>query len=216
MLYRDLERHKQEDPEFELERILVPDEETVPFPERSQDAIVSCLSLHWINDLPGVLSQLCRSLKPDGVFIGAMLGGDTLFELRTSLQLAELERTGGLSPRISPMTDSRSLSNLLSRAGFALPAVDVDEIRIGYPSIFELVEDLQAMGETNAVINRRTHISKDLLVAAGAVYKELHGNPDGTIPATFQIIYGIGWKPSPTQPKPLERGSGKTSLKDVL
>ncbi|TFK46889.1 S-adenosyl-L-methionine-dependent methyltransferase [Heliocybe sulcata] len=182
----------------------------------SQEAIVSCLSLHWINDLPGVLVQIKEALQPDGVFIGAMFGGDTLFELRTSLQLAELEREGGISPHVSPMTDTRDVSNLLSRAGFTLLTVDVDEVHVAYPSMFELMEDLRDMGESNAIVGRRGFIHRDTLAAASAVYKALHGNEDGSVPATFQIIWMIGWKPAPNQPKPLERGSGKTNLKDVL
>jgi len=185
-------------------------------PRNSQEAIVSCLGLHWVNDLPGVLVQIKEALLPDGVFLGALFGGETLFELRTSLQLAEVERDGGISPRISPMTDTRDISNLLGRAGFTLLTVDIDEIKVAYPSMWELLEDLRDMGESNAVTGRRPFLRRDTLVAASSIYKELHGNEDGTIPATFQVIYLIGWKPSPTQPKPLERGSGKTNLKEVL
>ncbi|GAA94755.1 uncharacterized protein L969DRAFT_87517 [Mixia osmundae IAM 14324] len=211
-----LERDRSVEYALPVERLLIEDIERLPFEPNSLDVVMSSLALHWVNDLPGVLFQLQRALRPDGVLIASLLGGDTLFELRTSLQLAEMEREGGLSPHISPMTDSRSMSNLLSRANFALPAVDVDEIVINYPSIFELVHDLQLMGENNAVVNRRNFLKRDTLLAAGAIYKELHGNEDGTIPATWQVIYGIGWKPSPTQPKPLERGSAKQSLKDIL
>jgi len=185
-------------------------------PRNSQEAIVSCLSLHWVNDLPGVLVQIKEALKPDGVFIGAVLGGDTLFELRTSLQLAELEREGGISPHVSPMADSRDMSNLMSRAGFTLLTVDVDEVSIGYPTMWELLDDLRDMGENNAIIGRRHLLHRDTLAAASAIYKELHGQEDGTVPATFQVIYLIGWKPAPQQPKPLERGSGETNLKDIL
>jgi len=130
-------------------------------------------------------------LQPDGVFVGAMLGGDTLFELRTSLQLAELDREGGISIRVSPMTDTRDISNLLSRAGFTLTTVDVDEVTIAYPSMFELVEDLRDMGNSNAVVDRRTFLNRDSFAAASAIYKALHGLDDGTIPATFQIIYMV-------------------------
>jgi len=108
------------------------------------------------------------------------------------------------------------MSNLLGRAGFTLLTVDVDEVKVAYPSMWELMEDLRDMGESNAVIGRRNHIHRDTLAAASAIYKELHGHEDGTVPATFQVIYVIGWKPSPKQPKPLERGTGKTNLKDVL
>ncbi|CAE6455866.1 unnamed protein product [Rhizoctonia solani] len=185
-------------------------------PSNSQDAVMSCLGLHWVNDLPGILIQIRESLKPDGVFLGAMFGGDTLFELRTSLQLAQAEREGGISPRVSPMTDTRDVSNLLGRAGFTLLTVDTDDVKVSYPSMWELMEDLRDMGESNAIVSRNTFIKRDTLIAADAIYKALHGDEDGTVPATFQIIYMIGWKPAPNQPKPLERGSGQTNLKDVL
>ncbi|SCZ90678.1 BZ3500_MvSof-1268-A1-R1_Chr1-3g02142 [Microbotryum saponariae] len=186
MLYRD------QDHEFDvpIERIVC-DEEALPFEENSHDAIMSCLALHWVNDLPGTLIQIRRALRPDGVFIGSMLGGDTLFELRTALQLAEIEREGGISPRISPMTNSQSITSLLNRAGFNLATVDVDEIDISYPSMFELVEDLKWMGESNAVINRRSRLNPDTLLAAASIYRELHGHEDGTIPATFQIMHMV-------------------------
>ncbi|CDO68448.1 hypothetical protein BN946_scf184760.g4 [Trametes cinnabarina] len=201
----------------EVERIHADEENLLQVIQpNSQEAIVSCLSLHWVNDLPGVLVQIKEALKPDGVFLGALFGGDTLFELRTSLQLAEVEREGGISAHVSPMTDSRDMSNLLSRAGFTLLTVDVDEVKVAYPSMWELMEDLQDMGENNAVVGRRHFIHRDTLAAASAIYKELHGHEDGTVPATFQVIYVIGWKPAPNQPKPLERGSGQTNLKDVL
>lgn len=122
--------------------------------ENSQDCIVSNLGLHWINDLPGVLKQIQRALKPDGVFLGAMLGGDTLFELRTALQLAEQERDGGISPRVSPMADPSDASNLMGRAGFTLLTVDLEDLQISYPSMWELMEDLKDMGESGAVIGR--------------------------------------------------------------
>ncbi|CAA7258586.1 unnamed protein product [Cyclocybe aegerita] len=182
----------------------------------SQEAVVSCLSLHWVNDLPGALVQIQKALKPDGLFLGAMFGGDTLFELRTSLQLAEVEREGGISPHISPMTDTRDISNLLGRAGFTMLTVDIDEVKVAYPSMWELVEDLQDMGEGNVVIGRRHFVHRDTLAAASAIYKEMYGTGDGSVPATFQVIYMIGWKPAPNQPKPLERGSGQVNLKDVL
>ncbi|TDL29644.1 S-adenosyl-L-methionine-dependent methyltransferase [Rickenella mellea] len=182
----------------------------------SQEAIVSCLSLHWVNDLPGILVQIKEALKPDGLFLGALLGGETLFELRTSLQLAQVDREGGISPHISPMTDIRDMSNLMGRAGFNLITVDLDEITCGYPSMWELMDDLRDMGESNAVLGRPHFIHRDTLAAASAIYKEMYGNEDGSIPATFQVIYLIGWKPAATQPKPLPRGSAKTNLKDIL
>lgn len=212
-----LNRDADSEFEVEVERIHADEEHLLEIVERgSQEAIVSCLSLHWVNDLPGVLIQIKEALRPDGLFFGAMFGGETLFELRTSLQLAEVEREGGISPHISPMTDTRDVSNLLGRAGFTLLTVDIDEIQAGYPSMWELMDDLKDMGEGNAVIGRRPFIHRDTLTAASAIYKELHGDKDGSIPATFQIIYMIGWKPAASQPKPLDRGTGKVNLKDIL
>ncbi|KAI5119596.1 hypothetical protein M0805_005766 [Coniferiporia weirii] len=214
---KSLERDGNEEYAIEVERIQCDEENLLKTIEPNpQEAIVSCLSLHWVNDLPGVLVQIREALKPDGVFLGALFGGDTLFELRTSLQLAEIEREGGVSPHVSPMTDNKDVSNLMGRAGFTLLTVDIDEVKVTYPSMWELMEDLRDMGESNAVLDRRNYIHRDTLAAASAIYKELHGNEDGTIPATFQVIFVIGWKPSPNQPKPLERGTGATNLKDVL
>ncbi|KAF9057860.1 S-adenosyl-L-methionine-dependent methyltransferase [Panaeolus papilionaceus] len=211
--------HRDPDSEYEVdvERIHGDEENLMKLlsPD-SQEAVVSCLNLHWVNDLPGTLVQIRQALKPDGLFLGAMFGGETLFELRTSLQLAEVEREGGISPHVSPMTDTRDVSNLLGRAGFTLLTVDIDEVKVAYPSMWELMEDLQNMGESNAIIGRRNVIRRDTLAAASAIYKEMHGNEDGSVPATFQVIYMIGWKPAPNQPKPLERGSGKVNLKEVL
>ncbi|KAI8799558.1 S-adenosyl-L-methionine-dependent methyltransferase [Cladochytrium replicatum] len=185
------------------------------FPESSFDAVLSNMSLHWVNDLPGALIQARKVLKPDCAFIGAILGNDTLYELRTSLQLAETERKGGIAAHVSPMTDVRDMASLLQRAGFTLTTVDVDEIVISYPSMFELLEDLQQMGENNAILNRAP-LSRDVLLSAASIYKAVYGNEDGSIPATFDVIYMIGWSPDPSQPKPKERGSATVSLKNTL
>ncbi|KAG0262804.1 hypothetical protein DFQ27_002117 [Actinomortierella ambigua] len=205
-----LKRDQDVEYEVPVERLVV-DEEQLPFAENSLEAVVSSLSMHWVNDLPGAMIQIQRSLKPDGVFIAGLFGGDTLFELRTSLQLAEQDREGGISPRVSPMADSRDLGALLSRAGFTLTTVDVDEVTVNYPSAIELMQDLRAMGESNAVLTRRAFLKRDTMMAAAAIYQEMYGNPDGSVPATFQILYMIGWKPSPTQFKPLERGTSNGS-----
>ncbi|KOS22065.1 NADH dehydrogenase 1 alpha subcomplex assembly factor 5 [Escovopsis weberi] len=200
-----------------ISRRVLDDEESLPFEPQSFDLVLSSLSMHWINDLPGVLHQINSVLKPDSPFIGAMLGGDTLFELRTSLQLAELERRGGMSPHVSPLADVQDVGGLLQKAGFKMLTVDVDDIIVDYPDMFALMQDLQAMGEGNAVIKREMGpIGRDVLLAGNAIYRELHGNPDGSIPATFRIIYMIGWREGKDQPRPLARGSGKTSLKDIL
>lgn len=190
------------------------DEEDLELDENSLDLVISSLSLHWVNDLPRCFQRIMKSLKPDGVFIASLFGGDTLFELRSSLQLAELERKGGLSAHISPFTKIRDIGGLLNRAGFTMLTIDTDEIVVGYPSIFELMGDLKGMAENNAAFNRPLNINKDVLMAAGAIYRELYAKEEG-INATYQIIYLVGWKPSPNQPQPLARGSGEISLKDL-
>ncbi|KAG1701313.1 Arginine-hydroxylase NDUFAF5, mitochondrial [Nymphon striatum] len=191
------------------------DEEVLPFRDHCLDLVISCLSLHWINDLPGLFKQINRVLEPDGVFLASFFGGDTLYQLRCSLQLAELEREGGFSPHISPFTEVQDLGNLLNYAGFTLPTLDTDEITINYPSMFELMNDLKGMGENNASRNRKAKLNKDSMLASASIYKELYGNKDGSIPATFQIVNLIAWKPDPSQPKPANRGSGTVSLKDI-
>ncbi|CAN6617816.1 hypothetical protein TRVA0_007S00870 [Trichomonascus vanleenenianus] len=219
MLYRDA------DPEqfpfnrkLNLERV-VEDEENLD-PERFKpgtfDAILSNMSMHWINDLPGALNRIQSLLKEDGLFMASMLGGDSLFELRTSLQLAEMERYGGMSPRLSPLADVKDMGALLQRSKFNLLTVDVDDICVSYPDIFALMKDIQAMGENNAVMVRQPTIPRDVLIAAESIYRALHGDSDGSLPATFRIIYMIGWKPSETQQKPLKRGSAQVNLKEAL
>lgn len=215
LLYRDVDQDFNK--EINITRRILDDDETVPFEPSSFDLVLSSLSLHWINDLPGILSQINNVLKPDSPFIGAMLGGDTLFELRTSLQLAEQERRGGISPHVSPLADVRDVGGLLQKAGFKMLTVDVDDIIVDYPDTFALMQDLQAMGEGNAILGREMGpIGRDVLLANEGIYRELHGNPDGTIPATFRIIYMIGWREGADQPKPLARGTGDVNLKDIL
>lgn len=196
------------------------DEEEFEFEENSLDMVISSLSLHWVNDLPGLFRSINKCLINDGVFLAALFGGETLYELRSSLQLAELERDGGISAHVSPFVDMRDIGSLLTRANFTMLTIDTDEIVIGYPSMFELMRDLRGMAENNAARNRKLRLNRDTLLAAAAIYKELYGKTkeeDGTpyVPASFQIIYLLGWKPDPSQPKPLQRGSGEVSLKDL-
>lgn len=217
-LYRDSDpKQFAFNSQFNIKRV-VGDEECLLslFKSNSFDAILSCMSLHWINDLPGVLSAIHDTLVPDGMFMACMIGGDSLFELRTSLQLAEQERFGRITPRLSPLADVRDMGGLMQRAQFNLLTIDVDDIIVSYPDMFALLEDLQAMGESNAIRLRQPSIPKDVLLAASAIYKEMHGDDDGSVPATFRLIYMIGWKPSEDQPRPLKRGSAKVNLKDVL
>jgi len=197
-----------------LTRTVLDDEETLPYPTGTFDAVLSSLSMHWINDLPSSLRQINNILKPDCPLIATMFGGDSLFELRTSLQLADLDRRGGVSTHTSPLADVRDIGGLLQSAGFKLLTVDVDDIVVDYPSIFELMQDLQAMGESNAVLGREMGgIQRDVLLAAESIYRALHGNEDGTVPATFRMIHFIGWKEGEGQRQPEKRGSGQINSK---
>nr|XP_020022212.1 arginine-hydroxylase NDUFAF5, mitochondrial isoform X2 [Castor canadensis] len=191
------------------------DEEFLPFRENTFDLVVSSLSLHWVNDLPRALEQIHYVLKPDGVFVGAMFGGDTLYELRCSLQLAETEREGGFSPHISPFTAVNDLGHLLGKAGFNTLTVDTDEIQVNYPGMFELMEDLQGMGESNCSWNRKALLHRDTMLAAAAVYREMYRNEDGSVPATYQIYHMIGWKYHDSQARPAERGSATVSFGEL-
>ncbi|CAD5121242.1 DgyrCDS9775 [Dimorphilus gyrociliatus] len=213
-LAEDILRQAEISPEVPTYKIHM-DEEFLPFPSQSLDLVVSSLSLHWVNDLPGTFKQIYSSLKNDGCLLGALFGGDTLFELRVALQLAETERLGGFAPHVSPFTDVRDMGNLLSRGGFVMLTIDIDEIVINYPSMFELIEDLRGMGETNCAWSRKPKLFRSTLEAASAIYKDMYGNEDGSIPATFQILNFIGWKPDKSQAKPAKRGSGQVSLKDI-
>ena len=201
-----------------MEREVLNSLETLPYEANSYDAVLSNLSLHWINDLPSLLSQINNILKPDAPFIAAIYGGDSLFELRTSIQLASMERLGGISPHTSPLADVKDIGGLLTKAGFKMLTVDIDDIIIDYPDMFALMKDLQSMGESNAVLGREMGaISRDVLLAAQGIYKELHGDEEHEgVPATFRVIYMIGWKEGPNQSKPLERGSGQVNMKDIL
>ncbi len=193
------------------------DEELLPFKPASFDLITSNLALHWVNDLPGAMIQMQRALKPDGLFLASMFGGDTLTELRHSLMQAEEETTGGVSPRVSPFADVRDLGGLLQRAGFALPVADSDTITVHYADPFSLLADLRGMGETNALLSRsRKPLRRDTLMRAVALYREKYGRADGRVPATFQILYMTGWHPHDSQQKPLKPGSATTSLADAL
>jgi SAM-dependent methyltransferase len=193
------------------------DEERLPFRDGSFDLVASALSLHWVNDLPGALIQIRRALKPDGLFIGAMFGGETLIELRQSLAEAEIECEGGLSPRVSPFADLRDLGALMQRAGFALPVVDTDRVTVRYANLFRLMAELRGMGETNALIERRrTPLKRGTLARAAEIYAEKFGLPDGRIEATFEIVTMTGWAPHESQQKPLKPGSATTKLADAL
>ncbi len=196
---------------------LAADEEALPFAANSFDLILSNLSLHWVNDLPGALLQIRHALKPDGLFLASMLGGETLTELRQSFLEAELMEEGGAGPRVSPFADVRDLGGLLQRAGFALPVVDVDTITVTYGDAMRLMADLRGMGETNAVIARRKQMTRrTTLLRALALYEEKFKNDQGRLSATFQIMTMTAWKPHESQQQPLPPGSGRVNLADAL
>ncbi|KAK1068002.1 hypothetical protein LTR12_000740 [Friedmanniomyces endolithicus] len=219
LLYRD--EHEPFNSEIAITRDVLQNTEYLPYEPNSFDLVLSSQSLHWINDLPSVLTQINTCLKPDAPFLAAMSGGDTLYELRGCLQLAEQDRLGGIGTHVSPLADVRDVGNLLTRAGFKLLTVDVDDIIVSYPDIFALMTDLQAMGEANAALRReKGGIGRDVLLAAEAIYREMYGEvqEDGSVrlPATFRTVYMIGWKEGGSTPRPLERGTGEANLVDVL
>ena len=182
----------------------------------SADLVVSLMTLHWANDLPGALSQIRRALKPDGLFLGTLLGAGTLKELRGVLTETELAERGGAQARVSPFADGFDGAGLLQRAGFALPVADVDRLTVRYSDLFALIRDLRGMGETNVLAGTVRPLTRTIVARAAALYAERHGDADGRIPATFEIVNLAGWAPHDSQPKPLRRGSARTRLADAL
>jgi len=193
------------------------DEEALPFAAQSLDLVVSVLALHWANDLPGALIQIRQALKPDGLFLGAVLGGASLTELRQSLTAAEAELTDGAGPRVAPFADTFDVAGLLQRAGFALPVADLDRVTVRYSHPLKLIADLRAMAETNVLIERaRRPLSRRVLARACEIYLERFSEADGRVRATFDILTMTGWAPHPDQQKPLRPGSAKMRLADAL
>ena len=193
------------------------DEEALPFADGSLDLVVSALALQWVNDLPGALIQIRRALKPDGLLLAAMLGGDSLMELREAFASAESEMEGGLSPRVAPFADLRELGALMQRAGFALPVVDSDRLTVRYDSAFALMRDLRAMGATNVLAERRrTPLKRATLMRMAAIYAERFSDADNRVRATFEIAWLSGWSPHASQQKPLKPGSAAQRLADAL
>jgi SAM-dependent methyltransferase len=193
------------------------EDDALPFAAQSLDLAVSGLSLHLVNDLPGALVQINRALKPDGLLLAALLGGETLKELREAWLLAEADLFGGASPRVAPFADVRELGGLLQRAGFALPVADSDSVRVTYASPLAVMQELKAMGASNMLMERsRIPVSRRLLFRASEIYQERFGLPDGRVPATFEIITLTGWVPHESQQKPLAPGSAQVRLSDVL
>ncbi len=196
---------------------IVADDEALPFAPESFDLVVSALSLHAVNDLPGALTQIRKALKPDGLFLGALFGGETLRELRAAFAVGESDVLGGISPRVAPMADVRDLGGLLQRAGFALPVADSERTTVRYGAFTTLVDDLRALGETNAQVERsKTFLRRDVLASMLQAYAKQSADEDGRLLATFEIITLTAWAPHENQQKPLKPGAAKTRLADVL
>mgnify|MGYP003638206561 FL=1 len=192
-------------------------EEFLPIAPQSMDLILSNLNLHTVNDLPGALLQIRNALKADGLFMAAMLGGETLHELRKILTDIELNTSGGISPRIAPFADKQQMGDLLQRAGFALPVVDSDIITVTYDNVFKLFHDLRGMGENNSIAERnKQFVSKDFFMRTAQAYHDQFAQSDGRIVASFEIIFLLGWSPHESQQKPLRPGSAEHRLADLL
>lgn len=196
---------------------ILADDDTLDLEPAAHDLIIHAMCLHWSNDPVGQLIQCRRALRPDGVLVVALLGGQTLAELRTALSEAEAAIRGGLSPRVAPMAEIRDLGALLQRAGLNLPVADSSQRAVSYKDIFALMKDLRAMAETNAISDRaKNFVPKNLFEHAGRIYQDAFPAPDGRITATFDLVFLTGWAPDETQQKPLRPGSAKTRLADFL
>jgi len=196
---------------------VVADEEALPLGDGTLDLVVSALALHHVNDLPGTLVQIRRALKPDGLFVAALLGGETLTELRQSFAAAESEIEDGISPRVAPFADLRDLGALLQRAGFALPVTDVDRVGVRYDSAFGLMGDLRRMGATNALVDRRRMpLKRATLLRMAEIYRQRFADADGRVRATFEFLWLSGWAPHQSQQQPLRPGSAQARLAEAL
>jgi SAM-dependent methyltransferase len=197
--------------------VVVADEERLPFRDASLDLVVSGLALQFVNDLPGALVQIRRALKPDGLFLAALVGGDTLTELRQAFAAAEAEVEGGASPRVAPFADVRTVGALLQRAGFALPVTDVDRVVARYDSPLRLMHDLRRMGATNVLAERRRSVlRRATLRRVIEIYAERFADPDGRLRASFDVIWLSGWAPHESQQQPLRPGSARMRLAEAL
>jgi SAM-dependent methyltransferase len=193
------------------------DEEALPFADGSLDLVVSALALHFVNDLPGALIQVRRALKPDGLLLAALMGGDSLTELREAFAAAESEIEGGVSPRVAPFADLRDVGALVQRAGFALPVIDTDPLVVRYDSVFDLMRELRRMGATNVLHDRRrTPLRRATLERMADIYCDRFTDPDGRLRATFEIVWLSGWAPHASQQQPLKPGTATQRLADAL
>lgn len=201
----------------DVRRVRLDSHEALPLEPGSVDLAVSALTFQWVNDLPGLLAQIKRALKPDGLLLATLVGGDTLHELRAVLTEAESDIRGGAAPRVAPFADVRDIGALLQRAGFALPVTDTDRLIVRYDSLFHLMRDLRAMGATNPLVARDPRpLTRPILARAASLYAERHADADGRVRATFELIALSGWAPHESQQKPLKPGSAKVRLADAL
>jgi SAM-dependent methyltransferase len=204
-------------PGLEVRHIDIAGDEALPVAPGSVDLAVSALAFQFVNDLPGVLAQIRRTLKPDGLLLAALVGGDTLNELRQSFAAAEAECEGGVSPRVAPFADLRDIGSLLQRAGLALPVTDVDRVAVRYENAFALMGDLRRMGATNILLERRhAPTRRATMLRMAQIYSERFADPDGRIRATFDIVWLSAWAPHESQPKPLRPGSATASLEEAV
>jgi SAM-dependent methyltransferase len=204
-------------PGFKVRHVEIAGDEALPLAPASLDLAVSALAFQFVNDLPGVLAQIRRALKPDGLLLAALIGGDTLNELRQSFAAAEAECEGGVSPRVAPFADLRDIGGLLQRAGLALPVTDADRVVVRYDNAFALMQDLRRMGATNILLERRhAPTRRATLLRMAQIYAERFADPDGRIRATFDIVWLSGWAPHESQPKPLQPGSATASLEEAV
>jgi SAM-dependent methyltransferase len=211
------ERERTSEKILGAQLVVAADEEALPFRDASLDLVVSALALQFVNDLPGALIQIRRALKPDGLLLAALAGGDTLTELHQAFAAAEAEIEDGISPRVVPFSDVRDMGALLQRAGFALPVTDVDRVTARYASPISLMHDLRRMGATNALLERsRRPLKRATLTRMTEIYAERFADRDGRIRATFEIVWLSGWAPHASQQKPLAPGSARQRLADVL
>jgi len=197
------------------------EEDKLPFPDGTFDLVTSSQAIHWVNDLPKLFQEVNRVLKPDGCFMFSMIGGATLPELRIAMTLAELEREGGVGAHVGPFVELSDVGSLMQNAGFSLPTIDVDTVKISYPSAPVLMEHLQRMGEGNASLRRREHTGRDIFLAASCIYDEMYpveteGEEHRDVEATAQVIFAIGWTPHASQQNPEPRGSATHRIGDMV
>ena len=223
LLNRDLEEEVEGIHRCDTYRMTADEEGKLPFPDGTFDLVLSSQAIHWVNDLPGLFKEVQRVLKPDGCFMFTMVGGATLPELRISMVLAEMEREGGVGAHVGPFVELSDVGSLLQSAGFSLPTIDIDTVRISYPNALVLMEHLQRMGENNASLRRRNFTGKDIFLATASIYEEMfslqeseEGEEESYVEASVQVISAIGWSPHASQQQPSQRGSAQHRVGDIV